>query len=156
MFWSLSFQLMPDEEIVDDSTQKHSSGIKPAYSVFLTNKRAIFRFDGLGSSMTQSFFYNEILDIRLSKRLFFTYLSIKTSKRNFLLNTDDAAYWAARILETKKNVSKFSGISKPPTISTSERRKKELLSMLTVLRKNSLLTDTELEEKIHLLDSMIF
>jgi len=28
--------------------------------------------------------------------------------------------------------------------------------MLTILRKNSLLTDSELEEKVHLLDSMKF
>lgn len=70
MFWSLSFHLLPDEEIVDDSTRKKSSGIKPAYSVFLTNRRAIFRFDSLGSSLTQSFFYHEIVDIKPCRRPF--------------------------------------------------------------------------------------
>ena len=67
MFWTLSFELLPEEKIIDDTTRKVSAGIKPAYSVFLTNKRAIFRFDGLGSSMAQSFFYQEIQEVSTSR-----------------------------------------------------------------------------------------
>ncbi len=35
-----------------------------------------------------------------------------------------------------------------------QSRKRELMDMLTILRKHSLLTDIELEEKVHLLDSL--
>ena|SRR3990172_1261693 len=153
MFWSLSFQLLPEEVVLEDSASRGQSGIKPAYSVFLTNKRAIFRFDGLGSSLTQSFFYHEMLDIRPSRRLFFTYLLVKTEKRDFLLNTSEPEYWMNKILEIKKKT--VHEPAQQPAASP-ERKKRELLDMLTVLRKNALLTDSELEEKIHQLDSMKF
>ena len=156
MFWSLSFQLLPDENIIDDSTQRSNPAIKPAYSVFLTNKRAIFRFDGLGSTLTQSFFYDEITAVKSCKRLFIDYLEVKTKKKDFLLNTAEAEYWAGRILEYKKGLPVNENSPKSPVLCSTERKKRELLDMLTILRKNSLLSDTELEEKIHLLDSMKF
>jgi hypothetical protein len=56
MFWTLSFELLPGEKIIDDTDRRGSSGIRSVYSVFLTNMRTIFRFDGLGSSLSQSFF----------------------------------------------------------------------------------------------------
>ena len=34
MFWSLSFQLLPDEAIIADSTQHVIHGFKPTYSVY--------------------------------------------------------------------------------------------------------------------------
>ncbi|MEW6109879.1 MAG: hypothetical protein AB1632_12040 [Nitrospirota bacterium] len=155
MFWSLSFQLLPDEVIIDDSTRENHSGLKPAYSVFLTNKRAVFRFDGLGSSLSQSFFYDEIMDVKPHKRLFINYMQLKTKRKEFLLNIPDADYWSNKILSTKENL-KESPPAQPEQITSSPKAagKKELLDMLTVLRKNSLLTDRELEEKIHMLDSI--
>ncbi len=156
MFWSLSFQLLPDETVLDDSSRRATSAIKPAYSVFLTNRRAIFRFDGLGSSMTQSFFYGEIRDIRPSKRLFVSYLLVKTDKKEFLLNAADAEYWSEKILEIKQGMSESGDGPSSPRPLSPERKKRELLDMLTLLRKNDLLTDAELEEKVHLLDSMKF
>gem|GEM_PF-6024576 len=45
MTWSLSFELLPGEEIREDSTRRDHDAIMAAYSVFLTNKRVIFRFD---------------------------------------------------------------------------------------------------------------
>ncbi len=154
MFWSFSFQLLPDEKVIDDSTRRPSSGIKASYSVFLTDKRAIFRFDGLGSSLTQSFFYHEINDVKLSKRIFISYLELKTAKRDFLLNVSDAGYWADKIQELKKAAA-YAEAPIPQTLQVSaERKKRELIDMLTVLRKHSLLTSEEFEEKIHRLDSM--
>jgi hypothetical protein len=155
MFWTLTFEMMPGEEIIDDTTRKGHSGIKSAYSVFLTNKRAIFRFDGLGSSLSQSFFYNEIQDVTTTKRLFFTYLELKAKKKNLLFHIADADYWAKKILEIMKqipasNENRFD--AKPSPVS----KKRELMDMLTILRKHSLLTDSELEEKVQLLDSMKF
>jgi hypothetical protein len=155
MFWTLSFEMLPDEEIIDDTTRKGHSGIKPAYSVFLTNKRAIFRFDGLGSSLSQSFYYHEIQNVTPTKRLFFTYLELKAKKRNFLLHIDDAPYWAKKILEIKGQAA-TPEVNRLGTIPSPESRKRELMDMLTILRKNSLLSDTELEEKVQLLDSMKF
>lgn len=153
MFWALSFELLPNEEIIDDTIRKMTPGIKPAYSVFLTSKRAIFRFDGLGSSLSQSFFYHEIEEVAPVKRLFFTYLELKAKKKTFLFHIADAPYWAQKILEIRdlKPVSDNTPVSTKPSPEISKR---ELMDMLTKLRKHSVLTDKELEEKVHLLDSM--
>ena len=155
MFWTLSFELLPEEEIIDDTTRKSHSGIKPAYSVFLTNKRAIFRFDGLGSSLSQSFFYNEIEGVSTTKRLFFTYLELKTKKKNLLFHIAEADYWSKKILEIMKQTP-ASNENRLKSKPSPESRKRELMDMLTILRKHSLLTDSELEEKVQLLDSMKF
>lgn len=155
MFWTLSFELLPGEEIIDDTTRRGRSGIKAVYSVFLTNKRAIFRFDGLGSSLSQSFFYNEIEDVSTTKRLFFTYLELTVKKKIFLVHIADADYWSKKILQLLKQMPASSEnrfTAKP----SPESRKRELMDMLTILRKHSLLTDSELEEKVQLLDSMKF
>jgi len=77
--------------------------VKAAYSVFLTNKRALFRFDGLGSSLTQSFFYHEIQEAATSKRLFFTYLDIKTERKTFLFHVADAPTGQRKYLKSKIN-----------------------------------------------------
>ncbi|MHB8883297.1 MAG: hypothetical protein ACYC69_17535 [Thermodesulfovibrionales bacterium] len=153
MFWSFSFQLMPDEKVIEDSTQRPQTGIKASYSVFLSDKRAIFRFDGLGSSLTQSFYYHEIREVRPIKRLFITYLDLRTDKRNILLNIADAEYWAGRIREMKGAAAGEQTAVQPAALS-SERKKRELLDMLTILHKQSLLTDEELDKKIHQLDSL--
>jgi hypothetical protein len=154
MFWSLSMQLMPGEEMIEDSTARAQSGIKPVYSIFLTNKRAIFRFDGLGSSMAQSFFYGEILSITVTRRLFLTYMRLKTQKKDFLLNVADADYWAARIIEIREDIKERGGVRVSVLPYSPERKRRDLLDMLTILRKNDLLTDDELAEKIHHLDTM--
>lgn len=156
MVWSLSFNLMPGEEIIDDSTKKQRSGIKPVYSVFLTNKRAIFRFDGLGSSMTQSFFYDEIMDIKQYQRLFVDYIKVKTAKQEYLLNTSDADYWANKIMGLKESLKESSGVPINSKSSSPVQKKRELYDMLTALRNNSLMNDKEFEEKINLLNSMKF
>lgn len=153
MFWALSFELLPNEEIIDDTTRKVTSGVKPAYSVFLTNKRAVFRFDGLGSSMTQSFFYHEIETVSTSRRIFITYLELKTKKKNFLFHVADAPYWADKLLELKNRFS-ISGESRFSAAPLPDVRKREFMDMLIVLRKNSLLTEPEFEEKVRLLDSL--
>jgi hypothetical protein len=154
MFWSFSFQLLPDEQVIEESVRRPQPAIKASYSVFLTNKRVIFRFDGLGSTLTQSFFYQEITGVTPVKRLFITYLDLKTEKRNVVLNISEVEYWAGRIREMKK-VSEEAAASqtKSPQVSPG-RNKRELLDMLTILHKNSLLSNTELEEKVQLLDSM--
>ncbi len=153
MFWTLTFEMLPGEEIIDDTTRKRRSGIKPVYSVFLTNKRAIFRFDGLGSSLSQSIFYNEIQDVAATKRLFFTYLEVKTKKKSLLFHVSDAPYWLKRIREIKNEFPAYEE-NRLGTKPLPQSRKRELMDMLTILTKHSLLTDSELEEKVHLLDSM--
>lgn len=156
MFWSLSFQLLPDEQVIEDSVTRPQPAIQASYSVFLTNKRVIFRFDTLGSTLTQSFFYQEITAVTPVKRLFITYLNLKTEKRNVVLNISEVEYWAGRIRERIK-VTAGAEINRatPPQVPP-ERKKRELLDMLTVLHKNSLISNEELEEKIHRLDSMKF
>ncbi|OGW23882.1 MAG: hypothetical protein A2X59_11825 [Nitrospirae bacterium GWC2_42_7] len=154
MSWGFSFQLFPGENIIEDSTNKSHSGVKPAYSVFLTNKRVIFRFDGLGSSLTQSFFYNEVLDVKPVKRVFVNYLHVKTSKKEFFINTSDTDYWSGKILDIKEKIKELPSPEGKTAESSTERGKRELLDMLTILRKNSLLTDNEFDEKVHALDKM--
>lgn len=156
MFWSLSFHLLPDEDIIEDSTKRPGSGIRAAYSVFLTNKRAIFRFDGFGSSLTQSFFYHEIVSVRICRRLFVTYLEVGTVRKSSLLNIDNAEYWEGRIQEFMKGLPSEETAQKVASPISPEKKKKELLDMLTALKKNDLITDREFEDKINALDSMKF
>jgi PH (Pleckstrin Homology) domain-containing protein len=146
MFWSLSFHLMPDEYVIEDSTTRSLAVIKSAYSVFLTNKRVIFRFDGIGSSMAQSFIYREIEEVHTSKRLMINYLSVKTAAKQYFLHTPEPAYWADRILKIKKSACQAPEVPRP-VAATSRTRKQDLDDMLMTLRKYNLLTDAELAEK---------
>lgn len=151
MGWSLSLQLEPDEQVLEDSSKQNTSVIKATYSVFLTNKRVLFRFDGLGSSLTQSFRYNEIQEVKSCKRIFVDYLSVRTRKKEFFLNIPETAYWTRRINEMRNGVSLQTPASAPVR---PNRNEKELASMLYELKRNSLLTETELEEKLKLLESL--
>jgi hypothetical protein len=151
MFWSLSFHLMPDEYVVEDSTSRSLAVLKETYSVFLTNKRVIFRFDGIGSLMSQSFIYREIDQVQPLKRLMVNYLCIHTSTKQYFLHTPEPAYWADRILKMKKSVAQTPEVSRPAG-PASRTKKQDLSDMLMTLRKYNLLTDAELAEKKKLLE----
>jgi hypothetical protein len=151
MFWSLSFHLMPDEYVAEDSTSRSLAVLKETYSVFLTNKRVIFRFDGIGSLMSQSFIYREIDQVQPLKRLMVNYLCIHTSTKQYFLHTPEPAYWADRILKMKKSVAQTPEVSRPAG-PASRTKKQDLSDMLMTLRKYNLLTDAELAEKKKLLE----
>ena len=147
MFWSLSMQLMPEEQVLEDSSNKLAAkGIKPAYSVFLTNKRVVFRFNGLGSSMAQSFLYHEISDVRPSTRMFVTYLRVNAGSKEHFLHIPEPAYWAGKIIELKKSMPAAQE-SCPPVAAGIRTKKQELLTMLSALRKHDILTETEFDQK---------
>ena len=152
MFWSLSFHLMPDEYVAEDSTSRSLAVLKETYSVFLTNKRVIFRFDGIGSLMSQSFIYREIDQVQPLKRLMVNYLCVHTSAKQYFLHTPGPAYWADRILKMKKSVAQAPEASKPAD-PVSRTKKQDLSDMLMTLRKYNLLTDAELAEKKKLLET---
>ena len=152
MFWSLSFHLMPDEYVVEDSTSRSLAVLKETYSVFLTNKRVIFRFDGIGSLMSQSFIYREIDQVQPLKRLMVNYLCVHTSAKQYFLHTPEPAYWADRILKMKKSVAQAPEVSRPAD-PVSRTKKQDLSDMLMTLRKYNLLTDAELAEKKKLLET---
>jgi len=151
MFWSLSFHLMPDEYVVEDSTSRSLAVLKETYSVFLTNKRVIFRFDGIGSLMSQSFIYREIDQVQPLKRLMVNYLCVHTSAKQYFLHTPGPAYWADRILKMKKSVAQAPEVSRPAD-PVSRTKKQDLSDLLMTLRKYNLLTDAELAEKKKLLE----
>jgi len=151
MFWSLSFHLMPDEYVAEDSTSRSLAVLKETYSVFLTNKRVIFRFDGIGSLMSQSFIYREIDQVQPLKRLMVNYLCIHTSTKQYFLHTPEPAYWADRILKMKKSVAQTPEVSRPAG-PASRTKKQDLSDMLMTLRKYNLFTDAELAEKKKLLE----
>jgi len=155
MTWGFSFQLLPDEEVIEDSVRHGLPKIKSSYSVFLTNKRLIFRFDGLGSSLTQSFFYHEIVDAKPRTRLFVNYIQVTTSNKDYFLNVPDPEYWSKKTLDVKESLKGLPEVSKTKA-AVPGNNKRELLDMLTTLRKNLLLTDGEFEEKVRLLDSLKF
>lgn len=152
MFWSFSFHLMPDETILEESTGRSLAVLKSTYSVFLTNKRVIFRFDGIGSSLAQSFLYRELDRVQPLKRLMINYLCVQTSAKQYFLHTPEPTYWAERILKMKKSVSQAPEASRPagPVI---RKKKQDLTDMLMTLRKYNLLTDAELAEKKKLLET---
>jgi hypothetical protein len=154
MFWSLSFRLLTGEHVIDDSTRKKNPMVKPVYSVFITNKRAVFRFDGLGSSMTQSFFFDDIMDASPCKRLFITYLLLKTEKKDYLINIFDAEYWSEIIMKTKAQHIDYpqSDASAETLSSDPQIRKQKLGYMISELKKNSLLSEEEFSEKMKKLD----
>lgn len=153
MFWSLSYQLLPGEDVIEDSSARTHPGIKPAYSIFLTTKRAIFRFDGIGSFLAQSFFYDEMLDIKPVKRLFVDYLLVKTKKREYFLNVPEADYWAKKIAGIRDGQKPEA---KSVSHHTAKGEKKELLTMLMTLRRKGVLTEKEFDEKVSLLDTLKF
>jgi hypothetical protein len=154
MFWSLSLQLMPDESVLEDSTKRESGGLRPAYSVFLTNKRAIFRFDGLGSTMTQSFLYHEITEARPLQRMFITYLDLRTSSKEYFLHIPEPGYWAPKILEYK-NITSAAAAGVQATSSPIVRRKKQdLIDMLDSLKRHTILTQEEFDQKKKLVEAL--
>ena len=152
MFWSLSFHLMPDETVIEDSTKQQVSGFKATYSVFLTNKRVIFRFDGVGSSMAQSFLYSEILEAAPVKRLLVNYLSIKTPKKQYYLHTPDPPYWSRKIADARRQAGETPPCT--PAATQISRKKQELASMLAELRQYELLSAEEVEQKKRKLETL--
>ncbi len=149
MFWSLSLQLMPGETMVEESKKRSVAGIQPAYSVHLTNKRVMFKFAGLGSSMTQSFLLGEIAGVRPVKRLLIVYLELRAAGKTYFLNIADPAYWTTRILAAVTS-------SAPTRDAAGEKRKHDLHAMLTTLRSYDLLSDDELAEKRSRVESLRF
>jgi len=146
---------MPDENVIEDSTSRSLAVLKSSYSVFLTNKRVIFRFDGIGSLMAQSFIYREIEQVQPLKRLMVNYLCVQTATKQYFLHTPEPAYWADRILKMKKSVVQAPEVSSPDK-PASRTKKQDLSDMLMTLRKYNLLTDAELAEKKKLLETQRF
>jgi hypothetical protein len=143
---------MPDEQILEDSTVKKQPGLRPLYSVLLTNKRAIFRFDSLGSTLTQSFLYDEIEAINPQKRLLVSYLNVTTKNKSYLINAPDAAYWSKKIVDAKDTHQNKAEISKEDSPRIDKKR--ELLDMLSVLKENAIVSEKEFQEKKDQIDSM--
>jgi hypothetical protein len=151
MFWSMSFQLLPGEAIIDSTDKRKretGSGIKPSYSVFLTNKRVVFRFDSLRTSMSQSFQYAEIVEVGTCRRLFITYLFLKTKEKTHFLHVDLAEHWSDKIRGLKAQYPAREGEPEgKKSAGGKEKGRNELIAMLTVLRENGLLTEAEFTAK---------
>ena len=101
MSWAFSFGLYPGEEIIEDSSKKQSSTIKPVYSVLITNRRVVLRFDGLGSLLKKTFFYNQIQDAKSVRRFNISYLFMKASGREYFFNISDPEFWSRKIINTR-------------------------------------------------------
>lgn len=154
MSWSFSFELLPGEEIVEDSTKRETDVIKSAYSIFLTNRRVIFRFDGMGSYLSNAFFYHDVLDAKITKRLFVSYLILKTKRKDYLFNIPEPEYWTKQIRAAQDRFRDIVAEVKGGEAVAPEKKKKTLLDMLIVLHKNNLLTEKEFEEKVRTLDTL--
>jgi len=154
MSWSFSFELLPGEEIVEDSTKRETEVIKSAYSIFLTNNRVIFRFDGMGSYLSNAFFYHDVLDVKITKRLFVSYLMLKTKRKDHLFNIPEPEYWSKQIRDAQDRFRDIVAEVKGGEAVPPEKKKKTLLDMLIVLHKNNVLTEKEFEEKVHILDTL--
>jgi hypothetical protein len=105
MSWSFSFQLLPGERIVEDSSKDQDMLIRPVYSVLLTTERVIFRFDGLGSLLKKSLRYDEIRDARPIRRLGINYLLVETDGREQFFNTADPEIWSKKIMAMKEELA---------------------------------------------------
>ena len=139
MFWSLSLQLLPEETIIEESPSPSSPGIRPTYSVFLTNKRVVFRFDGFGS-------------------MFITYLVLRTGAKEYFLHVAEPERWASRILDTKAGMLPQAAPPPARTVPSGELaiqwKRRELRAMLATLRKHDILTDAEVRDKARLIDEL--
>ncbi|UCG78574.1 MAG: hypothetical protein JSV21_01700 [Nitrospirota bacterium] len=144
MYWALSIKLVPGETVIEDSRDGNWAAYKPLYSVLLTDKRVILRFDSLGSSLSQSFFFNEIEEARSQKRLFINYLDIKARNKSHLFNVQRADYWAEKIMTLRDNGTASKNIE----IDPGSGKKRALLHMLSALKDSSVITDEEFQEKI--------
>jgi hypothetical protein len=147
---------MPDETIIEDSTKQTAGGLKPTYSVFLTNKRVIFRFDGIGSSVAQSFFYQEIVDVKPAKRLLINYLGLHTPTRQYFLHTSKPDYWSAKIIEIKNNLPSSAAGADLSAERSAKKKRQELGDMLLTLRTYNLLSADEVEQKKKMLETLQF
>lgn len=110
MGWTISFKLKPGEEVLDTSMEKDKGIIKPVYAIVLTNQRVLFNFIPmssplLGSSIWNSFTYNEISKVEVVTRLFVKYLKVKTPIRDYYLNVSNPDFWAERIRDFKERFS---------------------------------------------------
>ena len=103
MSWSFSFELLPGERVIEDSSRDKEALIKPVYSVLLTNKRVIFRFDGLGSLLKKSLPYDEIENASSVKRLGINYLRIEAKGREHFFNTADPGTWSRKIMAMRED-----------------------------------------------------
>jgi hypothetical protein len=158
MFWSLSLQFLPGEKVIEDSSKQTPAGVKPAYSVFLTNKRVVFRFDGFGSTMAQSFTYDEIATAHAVKRMLITYLGLTTRTKEHFLHVPQPEYWASKILDTKASLHQAPVPPSPeaPSGDTAvQRKRRELHDMLSTLRKHDVITDAELQDKTRIIDTIV-
>jgi len=156
MFWTLSFQLMPDEIIIEDSTKQTAGGLKSTYSVFISNKRVMFRFDGIGSSMVQSFLYHEITDVKSVKRLLINYLCLRTPTSQYFLHTPNPDYWSAKIIDIKKNPHALVDRTVLTAEQFAKKKRQELSDMLFTLQTYNLLSANEVERKKKILETIHF
>lgn len=160
MSWGLSFQLHPGETVIEDSSLEDKNLVKSVYSVLLTERRVVFRFNGFGSKLCKSFMYGEIKGIQTTTRLFVSYLRITTYTHDELFNVCDADYLANRIRECKAMYSEeaLPPVSSPSPLLSEEsspaKRKKNLYNMLLALKEHGLLTDDEFKKKVEQLDSI--
>jgi hypothetical protein len=149
---------MPGESIIEDSTQQRTGGLKPTYAVVLTNRRAAFRFNGFGSSMTQSFLYDEITMAHPVARMFIPYLELKTRTKTYYLHIPEPGYWSSKILDAKARETASHDATAPADDGAplARRKRQELLVMLAELRKHGILSAAELEEKKRQIDQLQF
>jgi hypothetical protein len=152
MNWMLTFHIMPDETIVEDSTKTAPAVLGPTYTVFLTNKRVLFRFNAIGSSMTQSFTYQEIEDVQVLTRLLIPYLCVRSKGKEFFIHTPNPGYWSSKILETKKRMPDATTHAAAPLPGIGSRE--ELRKMIITLQRYNILTAEEVENKLKLLDTL--
>ena len=153
MAWSFSFHLLPGERVVEDSAATCSDVVRPAYSIFLTDRRVIFRFDGLGSQLCSGYFYDEILDVRTVRRLLVHYLRIKTRTKESFYHISDPDEWSRKVLAKKDEIIRTAAQPKDEAVA-GKLQKRALLDMLVVLHRNGILSDSEFEAKVKFLEDV--
>jgi|GEM_PF-4797791 len=142
MRWNISTKFEPGEEIVEEQSEKRL--IKAVYTPILTNRRALFRFNSLSTSLVQSFRYEEIASAQMAVRLMVKYLKLNSKGKDYFLNVPDPDSLGARLMELKGIYAEKPG-EKPAAVKKYSLG--ELLAMLEALREYGLLTAEEFSEK---------
>lgn len=146
MSWSFSYELHPGEEIIEDSSNSASPLIKATFCIILTNHRAMFKFNGVASVLTKSFYLSDISFAKPTRRLFIDYLQLAAGKKQFYLNVYEPEAWARKILGAKEAF----GLTRHPTAALKKMDKKVLHHMLAILKRYSLLTEQEFRKRAFL------
>lgn len=148
MAWGLSTCLAEDERILDNSIPDFRPGLGPLYTVCLTQKRVLFRFNPLRSGLCKAFMLADIDKAFVARRFFVNYVGVEAENKTHYFRTSEPEYWAVRINELSCGSGHHARSGEADSSIEEKGRRSALLRIFYGLRKKSVITEPELREKV--------